>query len=161
MSLVETFLPEFDQEMRGTRSIIELVPDQLLDWQAHDTLHTVGWVASHLTDTLSWTGAILADTSFDVAPVGGQPHQSPVFGCAQEILTAFDQNLATARAAIAAASDEQLMVPWSLLQGGKVLFTLPRIAILKTFLINHVVHHRAFLIAYLRMNDIKCPGLYD
>jgi uncharacterized damage-inducible protein DinB len=161
MSIVETFLPEFDQEMRGTRSIIELVPDRLLDWQAHETLHTVGWVASHLTDTLSWTGAILADTTFDVAPVDGPAHQSPVFSSAEEILSAFDQNLATAREAISSASDEQLMVPWSLLQGGNVLFTLPRIAVLKTFLINHVVHHRAFLVAYLRMNDVECPGLYD
>jgi uncharacterized damage-inducible protein DinB len=161
MSLVETFLPEFDQEMRGTRSIIELVPDRLLDWQAHETLHNVGWVASHLTDTLSWTGAILADTTFDVAPVDGPAHQSPVFSSAEEILIAFDQNLATAREAISSASDEQLMVPWSLLQGGNVLFTLPRIAVLKTFLINHVVHHRAFLVAYLRMNDVECPGLYD
>jgi uncharacterized damage-inducible protein DinB len=76
-------------------------------------------------------------------------------------LIAFDQNLATAREAISSASDEQLMVPWSLLQGGNVLFTLPRIAVLKTFLINHVVHHRAFLVAYLRMNDVECPGLYD
>ena len=161
MSLVETFLPEFDQEMQGTRSIIELVPDQLLDWKAHETLNTVGWVASHLADTLSWTGAILTDTSFDVAPVDGPAHTSPVFDSANDILAAFDQNLATARAAIAAATDEQLMVPWSLMQGGNVLFTMPRIAIMKTFLINHVVHHRAFLIAYLRMNDIKCPGLYD
>ena len=161
MSLVDTFLPEFDQEMRGTRSIIELVPDSLLDWKAHATLNTVGWVASHLTDTLSWTGAIVADTSFDVAPVDGPAHQSPVLNSAQEILAAFDQNLTTARGAIAEASDEQLMVPWSLLQGGNTLFTLPRIAVLKTFLINHVVHHRAFLVAYLRMNDVECPGLYD
>ncbi len=97
MSLVDTFLPEFDQEMRGTRSIIELVPDRFLNWKAHQSLNTVGWVASHLTDTLSWTGAILTDTSFDVAPVDGPPHESPVFDSAGDILTAFDQNLQTAR----------------------------------------------------------------
>ncbi len=161
MSLADNFLPEFDHEMRGTRAIVELIPNDLLDWKAHDTLHTIGWVASHIADTLSWTGAILNDVSFDVAPVGGPPHQSPVYGSANEILIAFDQNLKSARAAISSATDEQLMVPWSLLQGGKELFTLPRLAVMKTFLINHVVHHRAFLIAYLRMNDIECPGLYD
>ena len=161
MSLVDNFLPEFDHEMKGTHAILELIPDSLLDWKAHESLNTIGWVGSHLVDTVSWTGAILNDTSFDVAPVDGPPHQSPAIGSAKEIVAAFNQNLESAREAIAAASDEQLMVSWSLLQGGKELFSMPRIAVMKTFLINHVVHHRAFLIAYLRMNDIKCPGLYD
>jgi hypothetical protein len=87
--------------MQGTRSIIELVPDSLLDWQAHDSLHAVGWVASHIADILSWTGAILNDTSFDVAPRDGPPHQSPLLSSSQEILASFDQNLATARLLIA------------------------------------------------------------
>lgn len=161
MNIVDGFLPEFDHEMQGTRKIIELVPDRLLEWQAHDSLHHIGWVASHIADTLSWTGAILGDTSFDIAPPDGPAHQSPLLESAEAILAAFDENLATARSLIAAATDDQMMMPWSLLQGGNILFTMPRMAVMKTFLINHLVHHRAFLIAYLRMNDVVCPGLYD
>ena len=64
------------------------------------------------------------------------------------------------RVLFAAATDEELQVPWTLLQGGEELFTIPRGALIKNLFINHIVHHRAFLVAYLRMNDIACPGLY-
>ena len=160
MSFVDSYLPEFDQEMAQTRRILELVPDKLLDWKAHEHLNSIGWVASHIADTLSWVGVTLQDASFDVAPVGQPVHQSPVLDSPAAILAAFDRNLETARTLIAAATDEQLQQPWSLLQGGDELFTMPRQAVLKMYFINHVIHHRAFLIAYLRMNDVDCPGVY-
>ena len=160
MSLAEALLPEFDHEMQGTRSILQLVPDGLLDWKAHETLNSVGWVASHIVDTLSWMEVTVKETLFDVAPVGGEPHESPVLESVEKILAGFDQNLATARELLSATTDDELMVPWTLLEGGKELFTMPRIGIVKTFFVNHVIHHRAFLVAYLRINGIECPGLY-
>lgn len=160
MNISQGFLLEFDPEMKNTRSILELVPDNLLEWKAHNELNSIGWLASHIADTLSWTKAILKDTSFDVAPVGGEPHKSPLFDSSAEVLSTFDTNLTTSRSLIADAKDEELFVPWSLKQGGNDLFTMPRIAVIKTFMINHLVHHRAFLIAYLRMNDISCPSMY-
>jgi len=161
VSIAQTFLPEFEHEMTGTRKILELVPDNLLDWKAHETLNTIGWLGSHIADTLSWVKSVVNETSFDVAPVGGTPHQSPVFGSRDEILATFDANLSEAKPLIAGAADEQLFVPWSLLQGGEAIFTMPRIAVMKTFFINHLVHHRAFLISYLRMNGIDCPPMYS
>ncbi|MCA9216732.1 MAG: DinB family protein [Planctomycetales bacterium] len=160
MSLVDTFLPEFEQEMKGTRSILKLVPDRLLAWKAHDSLNSIGWVASHLVDTLTWIEPTLQTTSFDISPPGGEPYSTPLLNSQEEILVAFDKNLATACELISSASDEDLAQPWTLLQSGTELFTMPRIAVLKSFGVNHVIHHRAFLIAYLRMNDIQCPGLY-
>lgn len=161
MSFAELFLPEFEHEMNGTRSVLQLVPDSLLTWKAHDSLNTVGWVASHLVDTLSWAGVITNDESFDVAPPDGEPHQTPILEAAAELVPAFDANLASAKEAIAGTSDADFQKPWTLLHGGKELFSLPRAAVTKTFLLNHVIHHRAFLIAYLRMNGIECPGMYD
>ena len=161
MSFVEAFMPEFEHEMDGTRRIVELVPDAILDWKAHESLNTIRWVASHLADTLSWMELTLNDTSFDVAPVDGEPHQTPLLSSSQAILELFDTNLASAKAALSKTTDEGLFVPFSLLQGGKELFTMPRMAVVKTFMLNHVIHHRAFLVAYLRMNDVECPGLYD
>lgn len=160
MSFVAAYLPEFDQEMAQTRRILELVPDRLLGWQAHEQLNSIGWVASHIADTLSWVEVTLHESSFDVAPPGEPPHKSPVLGSQDEILQAFDRNVGAARSLIAAATDEQLQEPWTLLQGGQELFTMPRQSVLKMYFINHVIHHRAFLIAYLRMNDVDCPGVY-
>ena len=160
MSFCDAFLPEFDHEMRGTRNILALVPDNLLDWRAHTTLNTIGWVASHLADTLSWMEVTLRETSFDVAPVGQPPHESPLLASGIEILAVFDENLKNARSLIAAATDEELQVPWTLYEAGKEVFTMPRMSIVKSLFINHMVHHRAFLVAYLRMNEIICPALY-
>lgn len=160
MSFIDSFLPEFEHEAQGARTIIELVPDSLLSWRAADSLNTIGWVASHLADTLSWVEVTLTETQFDVAPVGGEPHVSPVFDSTAEILAAFDQHKAAAVEFFTKATNEQMAQPWTLLQGGEELFTMPRGNVAKMLFINHVVHHRAFLVAYLRMNGIECPGLY-
>lgn len=160
MSFSETFLPEFDHEMQGARSVLQLVPDRLLTWKAHETLNSIGWVASHIADTLSWVEVTLKETSFDVAPLDGPPHRTPELESGVEIVQLFDQNLANARPLITAATDEELQAAWTLLQGGNEVFTMPRAALVKSLFVNHIVHHRAFLVAYLRMNDIECPLLY-
>lgn len=160
MSFIDSFLPEFEHEMSGTRAILERVPDSLLDWKAHETLNSVGWVASHVVDTISWAEVILTETSFDIAPPNGPPHETPMLGSAAEMVPGFDKHLSVAKDLIGKATDADLAVPWSLLQGGETLLTMPRGSVLKTFLLNHVIHHRAFLVAYLRMNGVECPGLY-
>ena len=124
-------------------------------------MNTVGWVAAHLADTVSWADVIVKEDSFDVAPPDGPPHANPEFDTSAEIVQAFEANLQSAIGAIRGADDSTMGDPWTLKQGGNDLFTLPRAAVIKTFLLNHVIHHRAFLIAYLRMNGIKCPGMYD
>ena len=158
--MIDTFLTEFDHEMAGTRAVIELIPDSLLPWKAHQSLHTIGWNASHLADTLSWVEVTLTDTSFDIAPVGGPKHETPVLDSTTAILDSFDTNLTKSRSLFQNVTDEELKVPWTLLQGGNELFTTPRSALIKSLFINHMIHHRAFLVGYLRMNDVQCPGLY-
>jgi uncharacterized damage-inducible protein DinB len=76
------------------------------------------------------------------------------------LLQNFDSAVAAARAAIAGASDEQLFKPWTLLSGGKTVLTLPKIAVLRGFVMNHLIHHRAQLGVYLRLNDIPVPSIY-
>jgi uncharacterized damage-inducible protein DinB len=78
----------------------------------------------------------------------------------REILEAFDKNVAAARVAITGAKDEHLMQPWMLLAGGKAIFTMPRIAVLRNSIMNHMIHHRAQLGVYLRLNEVPVPALY-
>jgi len=75
-------------------------------------------------------------------------------------LAIFEKNIAAARAAIAGASDDHLAKPWSLLMGGKTILTLPRMSVLRTFVMNHTIHHRAQLGVYLRLNNIPLPAIY-
>jgi len=160
MSLSQSLLPEFDHEMANTRKVLERIPEDKLNWKVHEKSNTIGWVGMHMAGILGWVDLTLDRDSLDIAPVGAEPYRTPVPNSRQEILDQFDKNLATARAAIASASDEQFMKPWSLLMTGEVLFTMPRAAVLRSFVLNHMIHHRGHLCVYLRLNDVPVPALY-
>lgn len=156
----EIILPEFDEEMAKTRSVLERVPEDKLDWKPHPKSNTIGWNANHLADLASWVPVTLNESEFDFAPVDSPGYQLPNLRTRRELLELFDRNVATARAAIADFKDEQVNQPWTLKQGGNVLFTMPKGAVLRSFCLNHNVHHRAILCVYLRLNDIAVPGMY-
>jgi uncharacterized damage-inducible protein DinB len=160
MNYAETMLPEFDREMANTRKVLERVPEDKLDWQAHPKSHTIGWNANHLAEIPGWVEGTLTTPSWDVAPVGGEPYQSPKLTTRQEILDLFDRHVAAARKALAAVQDDQVTQPWSLLKAGTALFSMPRATVLRNFVLNHLIHHRAILCVYLRLNDIPVPGMY-
>ena len=161
MNYVETILPEFVQEVANTRKVLERVPEDKLDWQAHPKSHTIGWNANHLAEIPGWVEGMLTAASWDFAPVGGEPYQSPNLTSCPEILNLFDRNVATARQAIAAVKDdEQMAQPWSLLKAGTLLFTMPRASVIRSFVLNHLIHHRAILCVYLGLNNIPVPGMY-
>jgi uncharacterized damage-inducible protein DinB len=159
MSISQSLLPEFDQEMANTRKTLERVPDDKLGWKPHPKSFAMGALAQHVATMVGWTTDTISKDSFDVAP-GGQPYQPPQLKNRQEILAAFDDGVARARAAIAGATDDHLMKPWSLLNNGKPMMTMPRIAVIRGFVMNHTIHHRAQLGVYLRLNDIPVPSIY-
>lgn len=160
MSYAETILPEFDREMASTRKVLEQVPDDKLNWKVHSKSNTIGWNANHLAEMPGWVEGTLKGLSLDVAPVGGERYQSPKLTSRKEILELFDRNVASARKAIASVKEEELGKIWSLLDGGKPIVTMPRSAVIRTFVLNHAIHHRAILCVYLRLNDIPVPGMY-
>src|SRR3954451_17877051 len=125
MNYAETILPEFDREMANTRKVLERVPEDKLDWQAHPRSHTVGWNANHLAEIPGWVEGALTTPSWDIAPVGGERYQSPKLATRREILALFDRNVAAARKAIASVKDERLTQPWSILNAGTPFFTMP------------------------------------
>jgi uncharacterized damage-inducible protein DinB len=160
MNYAETILPEFDREMANTRKVLERVPEDKLDWQAHPKSHTIGWNANHLAEIPGWVGPTLTTPAWDIAPSGGPRYQSPKLTARKEILELFDRNVAAARKAIAAVDDDQLLQPWSLLRAGTPIFTMPRVAVIRGFVLNHLIHHRAILCVYLRLNNNPVPGMY-
>jgi uncharacterized damage-inducible protein DinB len=160
MTLSEALLPEFDHEMANTRKTLERVPDDKFDWRPHPKSTTLGYLATHLGFLPGWALRAINQDSLDLAPGGGPPPRIPAAGSRQEVLEMFDKNVAEARAAIAGASDEHLLTPWSLLMGGKTIFTMPRFDVLRRTVMNHNIHHRAQLGVYLRLNDIPLPALY-
>jgi uncharacterized damage-inducible protein DinB len=160
VSLSESLLAELDQESRGTRTTLERVPEDRLDWRPHAKSMTLGELATHLANVGSWTAVTVKQERFDMEPPGQTPPRQEPLGSRQAILALLDNNLAEARDALAAASDEDLLAPWTLMKGGQTLFTMPRVAVLRSFILNHAIHHRAQLGLYLRLLDVPVPGLY-
>ena len=156
MPLNQAILPEFDHEMANTRKTLERVPDAKLEWTPHQKSMSMGKLATHLATITQWTGAVMGQDSFDVSTAPPQP----ALKSKKEILESFDRCIADARKAIAGASDEQLMKPWSLLKDGHAIFTLPRLGVVRSFILNHTIHHRAQLGVYLRLNDVPVPSIY-
>ena len=159
MPLNQMLLPEFDQEMASTRKSLERVPDDKFGWKPHEKSPTMGWLASHIAMLPYWAKVTFESDSLDLAPPGGQ-QKTPEAASRKELLEMFDRNTATARAIIARASDADFGKPWTLLKSGQKLFTLPKAAVMRSFVMNHLIHHRAQLGVYLRLNNLPVPSIY-
>lgn len=159
MAIAQAMLPEFDYEMANTRKTLERVPDDKFDWKAHEKSFSIGSVASHLANLPGWTNVAIGMDVFDMAP-DGQSLKAPTLQSRQEVLDAFDKNVAAARKALESETDEHVLQTWKLLSNGHELLAMPRVAVLRSFVLNHIIHHRGQLTVYLRLNDIPVPSLY-
>jgi hypothetical protein len=157
MALNEALLPEFDQEMANTRRTLERVPGDKFDWKPHPKSWNLRELATFLAILPTWGTTTIAQDSLDLLGPAPPP---PAASSAKDLVELFDKNVAGARGTIAGASDQHLMKPWTLLKGGKKLFSLPRIVVLRSFVMNHMIHHRGQLTVYLRMNDVALPAIY-
>jgi uncharacterized damage-inducible protein DinB len=160
MAMRDFLLPEFDQEMASTRKTLERIPDDKLSWCPHEKSYTMQALASHLANIPGWMGMIINQESLDVAPEGESSFKTPQGESAKHLLEMFDKNVTEARKVLAATSDETFQLPWTLLAGGNKIFTMPRGAVLRLFILSHNIHHRAQLGVYFRLNDISVPAIY-
>lgn len=156
--ITQALLPEFDQEMAVTRRLLERAPAQDFDWAPHPKSFTLGQLSTHLTRIPRWGERILTQPDYDLV-LGSTPppppHTSP-----DAVLEAFDQATNAVRVLITTLSDAELGAPWQLKRKGDVLMTVPRIAAFKSFVLNHIVHHRGQLSVYLRLRDVPVPPMY-
>ena len=154
MTIAETLLPEFDQEMKVTRRILERVPTDKGTWKPHEKSFSIGHLAQLVSWMPGWITNTLTSDSLNLAGAAGYSYEKT-----EKLLEDFDKNVKEARAAIAASSDEDFAKPWSLMMGDKVLMTMPRAATVRSH-ISHLVHHRGQMSVYLRLLDIPVPSLY-
>jgi uncharacterized damage-inducible protein DinB len=160
MSISQSLLPELDQEMARTRKTLERIPMDRFDWKPHEKSFSLGELANHVSRLLWWGRETMKTESLDLAPEGRELEAPPVVKTTEALLEAFDEGAAAFRRTIEAAGDEDFMFPWTLYRGGQTLFTLPRIAVIRDTILNHIIHHRGQLTVYLRLNDVSVPALY-
>ena len=156
MPLIDALLPEFDHEMTTTRRLLERVPEERFEWKPHEKSMSLGALSTHLANLPVWADLTIRQQEFDLAT------SDPVTPAAtrKELLALFDRNVTNARAALAGRTDGELLAPWTLKQSGHVVFTMPKTSVLRSFVLNHVVHHRGQLSVYLRLQDVPVPSIY-
>jgi uncharacterized damage-inducible protein DinB len=156
MAMKDALLTEYDHEMGTTRRLLERLPDDKLGWKPHEKSMALGELASHLGSIPNWGGWILNEPSFDLA--AAPPRPLPRTSRA-DLLSLFDASTQETRN-LMNRGDEEYMARWTLKRGGHEMFSMPRIAAFRSFVINHTIHHRGQLSVYLRLNDIPVPAIY-
>ncbi|HLT48077.1 MAG TPA: DinB family protein [Rubricoccaceae bacterium] len=154
MTIADTLLPEFDQEMAATRRVLERVPDDDPDWKPHPKSFSIAHLAQLLARMPGWIGQTLTTAELDLAAGGGYSNEPT-----EALLRTFDENVRRSREAIAASQDADYDVPWSLKLRGNVLFTAPRGVVVRQH-ISHLSHHRGQMTVYLRLRDVPVPSIY-
>lgn len=158
MSTAEILLQDYDAEMRNTRRVLERIPENP-EYKCHDKSMPLGRLAMHVATLPAFGKTILTTPGLDMA-APNEPRPDFTFHGREATVATFDKNAAEARAALASLSDAQLAEPWKFSFGENVLGNVPRSQSYRQYFFNHLLHHRAQLSVYLRLNDIPVPGLY-
>jgi len=160
MAMRDLLLPEFEEEMAATRKMLERVPDGHSSWQPHAKSMTLGRLATHISEIPAWVVRSLSHDGFDLAPPGGTPLQPRTLGTTAEVLAEFDRNVLAARQALSEVRDDAFATPWTFRRGGQTIWTRPKHDVFRRMAMSHIVHHRAQLGVYLRLQEVAIPGMY-
>jgi uncharacterized damage-inducible protein DinB len=156
MPLVDALLPEFDHEMTITRKLLERVPEEKLAWKPHGKSMSLGQLAAHLAQLPWWGEMTLTQAEFDTAGMAAPAE----LASRAEVLKQFDERVAKTRAALSGRSDAEMMAPWALKRGTHTIFSMPKAAVWRSFVLSHGIHHRGQLSVYLRLLDVPVPSMY-
>ena len=154
MPVGQSLLPEFDQEMAGTRRLLERVPSDKGGWKPHPRSFSLGHLAQLVSWMPGWITNTLREPSLDLGKAGGYSLEQT-----ETLLKAFDDNVRSAREALRSTPDADWEKTWTLKRGDQVLWAAPRRVVVRNH-INHLIHHRAQLTVYLRLQDVPLPSLY-
>src|SRR6476469_6793594 len=155
--LATAFLNELDNEAKVPRTLLERIPADKFDWKPHEKSMTFGRLASHVAEMFGWTKETLKSDVLDFSTMEYTPFAPKT---TNDLLAFFDDHIAKARAVIAETSDETFLTDWTMRNGDQVYFTHPKVAVMRSFVMNHIIHHRGQLSVYLRLNDIPVPSMY-
>ncbi|MBI4463905.1 MAG: DinB family protein [Acidobacteria bacterium] len=154
--IVEPFLAELDQEAQTTRRVLERVPGDKLNWKPHTKSMSLGQLALHVTTIPGAVAQLLANDSFEVPSSFDQPSAQS----AAELIPTLEQSIQSAKEIVGKWDDRKVMETWRLTRNGKDVMAFPRMALLRSVMLNHWYHHRGQLSVYLRLLDVPLPSIY-
>ncbi|MDO8836252.1 MAG: DinB family protein [Vicinamibacterales bacterium] len=157
MAIKDALLPEFDHEMAVARKVIERVDGGQLAWQPHEKSMTLGRLATHVAEIPMWGFTILDEPEFNLVSGTHTPTRCDTVA---EILALFDAQISKIRSLLDTKTDAELMSTWTFKHDGKELFAMPRVTAWRSWVMNHLIHHRGQLSVYLRLTGSKVPSIY-
>lgn len=159
MAIKDFLLPEFDHEMGTTRRLLERVREADFAWKPHEKSYSLGQLAGHIAHLPHWLGDICDTETYD-AEMAAEAARPEVPASSDQLLKTFDANVKLARTRIGELTDSMMQARWTLKDGGQQIFSMPRASVLRTFIMNHLIHHRGQLSVYLRLRDVPLPSMY-
>jgi uncharacterized damage-inducible protein DinB len=160
MAITDALLPEYDHEMGTTRRLLDRVPEAEFGWKPHQKSMSLGELAGHLANIPTWMGTVIASAEFDMSTADRGQLRPAAPASRAALLEQFDSKVAEARANLVGKTDAELLAPWTLKKDGEEVFTLPKVSALRSFVMNHSIHHRGQLSVYLRMQNVPLPSIY-
>ena len=157
MTIGKALAAELQQEAEATRKILQRLPEDKFDWKPHEKSMTLHQLAAHVIEMISWTPPTLTQPGIDFATMDYKP---AVYETTAAMLEAFEKNLSEATELLSNVSDQDLMQTWSMRNGETLYFEMPRTIVMRSFVMNHIVHHRGQLSVYIRMLDVPVPAIY-
>lgn len=156
-NIASALIAEMEHEAAVTRTCLERVPAEKFDWKPHEKSMTFGKLATHIAEMFSWTPATLQQPELDFSKFDYKPLEPAT---TDELVEYLDKNVAEAIDVLRNTPDEVFLETWTMRNGETVYFTMPKITVMRSFVMNHIVHHRGQLSVYLRLNDISVPSIY-
>ena len=156
-SVAAKLAAEIQHEADSSKRCLERIPADKFSWKPHEKSMEMGKLASHVAEMFSWTSAVLPHSELDFAKMDYTPFDPQ---STDDLVEFLNKSVNEAIETLSNTPDEAFLENWTLRKGDDVYFTLPKIAVMRDFVINHIIHHRAQLTVYMRLNDIPVPGLY-
>ncbi len=157
MNLAAPIVAELEQEAVTTRRVLERVPLEHFDFRPHPRSMPAGRLASHIAELPSWGVETLTTDEMVFDPASFKPW---VATSKTELLDAFERNVTAFKSALGAQTEASLMQPWRARTPERVIFEQPRLVVLRSMVLNHIVHHRGQLAVFLRLMDVPVPSIY-
>lgn len=156
MAINQAFIGELQHEAATTRKVLERIPQETFDWKPHEKSMSMKDLATHVADMFGWFSYTLEADELDFAA----GYEQPRVANAQELVEILDKNVAAAIGSLQKTDDAMFMKKWTLRSGEQILLEMPKAAVVRGMVMNHIVHHRGQLSVYLRLNDIPVPAMY-
>jgi uncharacterized damage-inducible protein DinB len=156
MAIAQALIGELEQEAATTRRVLQRVPADKLSWKPHPKSMSLGQLALHVATTPRGVAELVVQDVVEMPDFG----ERPAAASPEEALKALDESLAAAKRVLGAMDDARLQATWRLTRNGTDLMAMPRVAFLRSIMLNHWYHHRGQLSVYLRLLNVPVPSIY-